>query len=107
MSPVQSRWLFLVATLNTFGRSAPVPKIDLQVPFSEKDEAKRLGARWDGKQRTWYVPDGVDISPLKKWLPQPQTEHPRTMLVPSYQQESVLAMQSAHACVRRRVVGRL
>jgi len=24
-----------------------MPRIDLNVPFSEKDEAKLLGARWD------------------------------------------------------------
>lgn len=36
-----------------------MPRIDLTVPFAEKDEAKRLGARWDGERKLWYVPDVV------------------------------------------------
>jgi len=35
-----------------------MPRIDLQVPFAEKDAAKHLGARWDSQNTTWYVPDG-------------------------------------------------
>lgn len=27
----------------------------LEVPFKEKDEAKRLGARWDPNMKKWYV----------------------------------------------------
>lgn len=48
-------------------------RIDLQVPFNEKDEAQRLGARWDPRQRVWYVPAGVDAAPLQKWCPRPAT----------------------------------
>jgi hypothetical protein len=44
-------------------------RVDLQVPFAEKDDAERLGARWDGGQRTWCIPEGTDPSPFKKWLP--------------------------------------
>lgn len=36
-----------------------MPRINLQVPFNEKDAAKRLGARWDGDGKIWYVPEGV------------------------------------------------
>lgn len=39
----------------------------LNVPFAEKDEAKQLGARWDAKRRTWYVPAGVDAAPFSRW----------------------------------------
>lgn len=34
----------------------------LDVPFKEKDEAKALGARWDGGAKKWYVPDGKDLA---------------------------------------------
>ena len=44
-------------------------RTDLSVPFAEKDEAKRLGARFDMGRRVWYVPDGVDLWHFKKWLP--------------------------------------
>lgn len=43
-------------------------RIDLQVSFAEKDEAKSLGARWDPVKRVWYVPAGVAAKPFKKWF---------------------------------------
>mgnify|MGYP001627112679 CR=1 FL=1 len=42
--------------------------IPLQVPFSEKDAAKSLGARWDAVAKLWYVPDGVDPAPFARWM---------------------------------------
>ncbi len=43
----------------------------LEVPFSEKDEAKALGARWNPSARKWYVPDALceDLTPFARWLP--------------------------------------
>jgi hypothetical protein len=52
-------------------------RMDLRVPISEKDAAKRLGARWDPRQRIWYVPEGVDALPLQQWLPAPQAPNIR------------------------------
>jgi hypothetical protein len=46
-----------------------VTRIDLCVPFEQKDEAKRLGARWDASAKVWYVPDGKDAAPFERWLP--------------------------------------
>lgn len=31
-------------------------RLDLDVPFTRKDEAKALGARWDGTKKTWWLP---------------------------------------------------
>ncbi|WP_245217790.1 DUF5710 domain-containing protein [Pseudomonas eucalypticola] len=42
-------------------------RINLAVQFSEKDEAKSLGARWDPSQKTWYIPEGVEIGSLTRW----------------------------------------
>lgn len=42
----------------------------LNVPFAEKDEAKRLGARWDAAARKWYVPHGTDVNLFSKWWPE-------------------------------------
>jgi hypothetical protein len=39
----------------------------LAVPFSEKDAAKKLGARWNADGRSWYVPPGVDMAPFSRW----------------------------------------
>lgn len=45
-------------------------RVDLHVPFAEKDEAKVLGARWDPVNKVWYVPDSLDNAPFKKWMPE-------------------------------------
>lgn len=44
-------------------------RIDLRVPFAEKDDAKSLGARWDPVKRVWYVPPGVPPKRFEKWYP--------------------------------------
>lgn len=44
-------------------------RVNLNVPFSEKDSARRLGARWDAARRTWFVQDLADLSPFLKWMP--------------------------------------
>ena len=38
--------------------SNPASRVNLAVPFAQKDEAKRLGAKWDVAKRTWYAPSG-------------------------------------------------
>ena len=40
----------------------------LSVPFDDKDEAKALGARFDGTKKCWYVPAGKDLAPFNKWM---------------------------------------
>lgn len=42
----------------------------LKVPFSEKDQAKAAGAKWDAQARKWYVPQGMDIAPFSPWWPE-------------------------------------
>ena len=39
----------------------------LTVPFSQKDEAKALGARWHADRKQWFIPSGTDPTPFKKW----------------------------------------
>ena len=41
----------------------------LDVPFAEKDQVKRLGAKWDGAMRKWYIPHGMDVHIFKRWWP--------------------------------------
>jgi hypothetical protein len=41
----------------------------LEVPFKEKDEAKRLGAWWDPDLKKWFVPQGKDPRPFIRWFP--------------------------------------
>ena len=56
-------------------------RIDLVVPFAQKDEAKSRGARWDPNSKVWYAPDGVELSPLARWLPASDLEHEPEFLV--------------------------
>ena len=44
-------------------------RTELDVPFSHKEEAKALGAKWDRTKKIWYVPSGVDPEPFAEWLP--------------------------------------
>lgn len=44
-------------------------RIDLQVPYIEKDDAKKLGAKWDPDKKTWYIAGEIDSSLFSKWMP--------------------------------------
>jgi len=45
-------------------------QLKLNVPFSAKDRAKSLGARWDLLGKFWYVPHGLDINIFREWWPE-------------------------------------
>ena len=58
-----------------FNRVGPVralERVDLEVPYPEpadaKERAKAAGAKWDGAKRTWYVPEGFDLTKVEEWL---------------------------------------
>ncbi len=40
----------------------------INVPYDDKDEAKRLGAFFDMNSKMWYVPEGRDVNKFTKWL---------------------------------------
>jgi putative DNA primase/helicase len=44
-------------------------KTYLAVPYNEKEEAKKLGAKWDGKAKSWYAESSLDLDSFKKWHP--------------------------------------
>ena len=46
-------------------------RIELRVSFSEKDEAKRLGARWDPTHKVWFVSKQSDLVQFRRWFPPP------------------------------------
>ena len=48
--------------------SSPM-RIDLKVPYPEKDTAKALGARWDATKKFWYITDVADRTPFLRWIP--------------------------------------
>ena len=44
-------------------------RINLVTPFAEKDDAKKLGAKWDSQRRCWYIVDVADLAPFMRWIP--------------------------------------
>lgn len=46
----------------------------LEVPFKEKDAAKRLGARWDPNMKKWYVEKRFDYPKFAKWILKDEVE---------------------------------
>lgn len=49
-------------------------RTNLKVPFAEKDEAKKLGARWDAARKIWYVEDKLDMAPFSEMVAHPSTD---------------------------------
>ncbi|MFI3246286.1 MAG: DUF5710 domain-containing protein [Ferrimonas sp.] len=47
--------------------SGSASKVYLDVPYSERVDAKTTGARWDGTAKQWYVPEGVPIDAFARW----------------------------------------
>ena len=45
----------------------------LDVPYAEKDEAKKLGARWDPEMKKWFVPKGKEAANFQRWFPENDT----------------------------------
>ncbi len=41
----------------------------INVPYTEKDAVKALGARWNKNLKKWYVPDGTPVDAFEKWEP--------------------------------------
>lgn len=63
-------------------RKASAARIYVFVPFEEREEAKKAGARSDGEKRCWYVPAHWDLKRFEKWM-----KPPRAMSLPEMQSE--------------------
>lgn len=46
----------------------------IAVPFKDKEQVKALGAKWDRKEQSWYVPPSVNLRPFARWLHAGRTE---------------------------------
>lgn len=51
-------------------------KTFLTVPYKEKEQAKKLGAKWDGKAKSWYAPEGSDLEKFIQWAPEKNKMQP-------------------------------
>ena len=54
----------------------------LAVPYAQKNQAKKLGAKWDRKAKSWFAPEGTDMSGLKQWLPTGKTQEATPQMSP-------------------------
>ena len=50
-------------------KNPAIEKTYLTVPYSEKGQAKKLGARWDKSKKLWFAATGTDLDPLSNWMP--------------------------------------
>jgi hypothetical protein len=57
-------------------------RLNLKVPFAEKDQAKKLGARWDAARKIWYVEAKEDMSTFSRWSPTPHDASTDTAKTP-------------------------
>ncbi len=55
-------------------------RVDLLVPYSDREEAKRIGAKWDVARKRWYVVDAENLEQFLKWIPdhQKRPHNPKT-----------------------------
>jgi putative DNA primase/helicase len=72
-------------------RPAQDERTYLAVPYKEKDAAKALGARWDRKEQSWYIPPGVDAAPFAPWAPRATPAPARTAENPGARQTAAQA----------------
>ena len=69
-------------------------KTFLAVPYKEKEQAKKLGAKWDKENKLWFAPEGTDLNKLSAWLPEnAKVPEPARTLPP--QEEFALALEKA------------
>lgn len=49
-------------------------KVYLNVPYEQKDSAKRKGARWDGSRKQWFVENAENLADFMRWMPKHLTQ---------------------------------
>lgn len=81
-----------------------MPKHYLNVPYSAKDAAKALGARFDGTVKRWYVESGCDLTPFGAWLPVADGR-PRSDVAVSQAQTGDLAVASPKSLTLSQLLG--
>jgi hypothetical protein len=54
--------------LSNFVTKRAPHRIDIKVPFADKDRAKAVGAKWCGVKKTWYIPTDAELQKFKKWM---------------------------------------
>lgn len=58
-------------------------RMNLKVPYEQKDLARRLGAQWDPARKLWYVVDVEDLTPFMGWVHTSPKPTPQVSLIAS------------------------
>ena len=43
-------------------------RVWLNVPYKEREDAKKHGARWDVARKRWYVENKENLEPFLRWI---------------------------------------
>lgn len=70
-------------------------KTFLAVPYKEKNQAKKLGAKWDKENKLWFAPEGTGLNSLARWLPVNEHRAPEPLRTLPPQEEFALALEKA------------
>lgn len=70
-------------------------KTFLAVPYKEKEQAKKLGAKWDKENKLWFAPEGTDLTPLAAWMPKTPEQAPVPEPAMPPQEEFAHALEQA------------
>lgn len=70
-------------------------RMNLKVPFAEKDQAKKFGARWDAGRKVWYIEGHVDVAAFSRWSPTPHDASAPEVRVPKRGSERGAAASEA------------
>ena len=69
-NPADSRTWFIDPNADAEPEIGADGRLYLDIPISEKDEAKQYGARWDGNDRKcWFIDADKYTGPITKWQP--------------------------------------
>ena len=60
-----------------------IPRQYVLCPFDDREEAKKLGARWDPDEKKWYALGDATYAKLAKWHPKSCTTLPPPSMPPS------------------------
>ncbi|WP_045122999.1 DUF5710 domain-containing protein [Pseudomonas sp. GM80] len=59
-------------------------RIDLAVPFDEKEEAKMFDVEWDDEKRVWWTTESKMCDGLTRWLPYEPTQLHQLHALPAF-----------------------
>lgn len=96
IAETEKRYKELAAEVNSQPAKSTATEIAyISVPYAEKEAAKALGAKWDRKEQSWYIPPGLNPEPFAKWTQAAPQIAPAAISEPSQGQPTGVSAQNA------------